>query len=86
MPDFAPGVPADGFHIQPVGTHAAAVDRLRSTGGYQFTGVGEGGPVLCPAWPSTSTWTQSTHINWQRYLDAATGRSGNKRCGLQEGP
>ena len=73
MPDLAPGVAADGFHVQPVGTHAAAVDRLRSTGGYQFIGAGEGGPVLCPAWPSSSTWTQSTHINWQRYLDAATG-------------
>ena len=73
-PELAPGTAADGFHVQPVGTHAAAVDRLRSTGGYQFIGAGEGGPVLCPAWPSSATWTQSTHINWQRYLDAATGR------------
>ncbi|CAE7236068.1 unnamed protein product [Symbiodinium sp. CCMP2592] len=56
-PDLAPGGPGDGFHVQPVGTHAAAVDRLRCTGGYQFIGAGEGG----------------THINWQRYLDAATG-------------
>ena len=72
-PDLAPGVPGDGFHVQPVGTHAAAVDRLRSTGGYQFIGAGEGGPVLCPAWASSATWNQGTHINWQRYLDAATG-------------
>ena len=73
MPDLAPGVPSDGFHVQPVGTHAAAVDRLRSTAGYQVIAAGEGGPVLCPAWPSSATWTQSTHLNWQRYLDAATG-------------
>ena len=75
MPELAPGLPADGFHVQPVGTHAAAVDRLRSTGGYQVIGAGEGGPVLCPAWPSSATWTQSTHINWQRYLDSATGKA-----------
>ena len=75
MPELAPGLPADGFHVQPVGTRAAAVDRLRSTGGYQVIGAGEGGPVLCPAWPSSATWTQSTHINWQRYLDSATGKA-----------
>ena len=73
MPDLAPGKNCDGFHIQPVSTHIAAVDRLRSTDGYQFFGASEGGPILCPQWPSSSTWNQGTHINWQRYLDAATG-------------
>ena len=72
--DLAPGKNADGFHIQPVGTHLAAVDRLRQTGGYQFFGASEGGPILCPSWPTSSTWNQGTHVNWQRYLDAATGQ------------
>ena len=72
VPELAPGKNADGFHIQPVGTHMAAIDRLRHTGGYQFIGAAEGGPILCPSWPSSSTWNQGTHINWQRYLDAAT--------------
>ena len=76
MPDLAPGKNCDGFHIQPVSTHIAAIDRLRSTDGYQFFGASEGGPILCPQWPSSSTWNQGTHINWQRYLDAATGGGG----------
>ena len=75
LPDLAPGVAGDNFHVQPIGTHMAAVDRLRQTGGYQFFGASEGGPVLCPAWPTSATWNQGTHINWQRYLDAATGDS-----------
>ena len=29
-PELAPGKNADGFHIQPVGTHMAAIDRLRA--------------------------------------------------------
>ena len=72
-PDLAPGKPSDNFHIQPVGTHCAAVDRLQTTGGYQFFGASEGGPVLCPAWPQNSKWEQGNYVNWQRYLDAATG-------------
>lgn len=75
-PDMAPGKHADGFHFQPMGTHLAAVDRLRQTEGYQFFGASEGGPVLCPSWPTSSTWNQGTHVNWQRYLDAATGKGG----------
>lgn len=75
LPDLAPGKNYDGFHVQPVGTHIAAVDRLRHTDGYQFFGASEGGPVLCPSWPASSTWNQGTHVNWQRYLDAATGDS-----------
>eukprot|EP00438_Fugacium_kawagutii_P009631 Skav214980 [mRNA] locus=scaffold508:78764:83263:- [translate_table: standard] len=75
LPDLAPGKNYDGFHVQPVGTHLAAVDRLRHTDGYQFFGASEGGPVLCPSWPTSSTWNQGTHVNWQRYLDAATGDS-----------
>lgn len=73
MTDLAPGRASDGFHVQPLSTHLAAVDRLRTTGGYEFFGAGEGGPLLCPSWPQSSTWNQGTHINWQRYLDAATG-------------
>ena len=74
MPDLSPGLPGDGFHIQPVSTHAAAIDRLQETQGYQFFGASEGGPVLCPSWPTSSTWNRSSHVDWQRYLDAATGR------------
>ena len=33
-PEFAPGDEADEFHLQEGTTHAAAVDRLRATGGY----------------------------------------------------
>jgi len=29
--------------------------------------------MLCPSWPASGTWNQSTHINWQQYLDAAYG-------------
>lgn len=72
-PDLAPGKNTDGFHIQPIGTHIAAIERLRHTEGYQYFGASEGGPILCPAWPTSSTWNQGTHVNWQRYLDAATG-------------
>ena len=42
-------------------------------GGCQFLGAGERGPVLCPAWASSATWTQGTRINWRSNLDAATG-------------
>ncbi|CAJ1363411.1 unnamed protein product, partial [Effrenium voratum] len=45
MPDLSPGLPGDGFHIQPVSTHAAAIDRLQETQGYQFFGASEGGAV-----------------------------------------
>ena len=45
-PTFSPGVPSDSFHLQPVGTHATAVDRLRATSGFQFFGASERGPVL----------------------------------------
>ena len=62
-PSFSPGMPSDNFHLQPVGTHAAAVDRLRATGGYQFFGASEGGPVLCPSWATSNTWNQGTHVN-----------------------
>ena len=31
--------------------------------------------MLCPAWPSSGTWTQNTHINLQRLLNAAQGGS-----------
>ena len=29
--------------------------------------------MLCPNWPSSGTWNQTTHINYQRFLDAANG-------------
>ncbi|CAK9086660.1 unnamed protein product, partial [Durusdinium trenchii] len=73
MPDLSPGEATDHFHMQPVGTHCAAIDRLQSTGGYEFFGASEGGPVLCPSWPTQSKWEQGGYVNWQRYLDAATG-------------
>jgi len=70
---WAPGSSADGFHVQLAGTHAAAVDRLRHTGGYEILAAGEGGPLLCPSWPTHSSWNQATHVNMQRYLDSAYG-------------
>ena len=79
--EMAPGVAVDNFHVQQLGTHAAAVDKLLDTRGYQFFGASEGGPILCPTWPASSTWNQSTHVNWQRYLDAATGLVGRKTVG-----
>ena len=36
---MAPGVPADNFHVQQLGTHAAAVDKSLDTRGYQFFGA-----------------------------------------------
>ena len=70
---LAPGGIADGFHTQAAGTHAAAVDRLRRTQGYEMIAAAEGGPLLCPSWASSAAWNQTTHINLQRYLDAAYG-------------
>ena len=29
--------------------------------------------MLCPTWPTQGNWNQSTHINYQRFLDAANG-------------
>eukprot|EP00974_Lingulodinium_polyedra_P013477 1304819-Lingulodinium_polyedra.AAC.1 len=52
MPDLAPGDPADRFHVQYAGTHAAAIDKLRETGGYELIASAEGGPLLCPSWPA----------------------------------
>lgn len=72
-PELAPGTCDDEFHLQQAGTHCAATDRLRDTGGYQFVTAAEGGPMLCPSWPTSATWNQSTHINLQRYLDSAYG-------------
>ena len=70
---FCAGEVHDGFHTQLAGTHAAAVDRLRTTNGYLLLASGEGGPLLCPSWPATSSWNQATHVNLQRFLDAAYG-------------
>jgi len=72
-PDIAPGVSGDQFHVQQAGTHAAAVDRLRDTGGYEINIAAEGGPLLCPTWPTASTWNQTSHINLKRFLDSAYG-------------
>ena len=71
--DLAPGVPYDNFHVQPPSTHAAAVNRLQCTDGYQVIASGEGGPLLCPTWATQGTWNQGTHVNLQRYLDTAYG-------------
>ncbi|OLQ05533.1 60S ribosomal protein L15 [Symbiodinium microadriaticum] len=75
LPHFAAGSPADAFHVVEPMTHAAAIAKLRDTDGYGLIAAGEGGPVLCPAWPSNGTWTQNTHINLQRLLNAAQGGS-----------
>ena len=73
LPHFAPGSPADAFHMVEPMTHAAAIAKFRDTDGYGLIAAGEGGPMLCPAWPSNGTWTQNTHINLQRLLNAAQG-------------
>ena len=78
-PDLAPGKNIDGFHMNKVGTHLGAVDRLRDTEGYLVFGAAEGGPLLCPSWPTSGTWNQGTHVNWHHFLDTATGAAGEKR-------
>ena len=75
LPHFAPGSVADAFHTVEPMTHAAAIAKLRDTDGYGLIAAGEGGPMLCPAWPSNGTWTHNTHINLQRLLNAAQGGS-----------
>ncbi len=70
--DFAPGHKEHRFHLQEGTTHAAALDRLRKSGGYLAVFSGEGGPLLCPSWPSAGTWNTSTHTNYQKFLDAAS--------------
>ncbi len=71
-PDYAPGDPKRRFHLQEGTTHAAALDRLRRSDGHLAILSAEGGPLLCPSWPSAGTWNTSTHINYQRFLDAAS--------------
>ena len=71
LPHFAPGSPAYSFHMVEPMTQAAAVAKFRDTDGYGIIAAGEGGPMLCPAWPSNGTWTQNTHINLQQLLNAA---------------
>lgn len=70
---IAPGEQEDRFHLQNASTHAAIVDKLRHTGGYLMVAASEGGPLLCPSWPSSGTWNQATHVNLQRMLDSAYG-------------
>ena len=75
LPHFVPGSVADAFHTVEPMTYAAAIAKLRDTDGYGLIAAGEGGPMLCPAWPSNGTWTHNTHINLQRLLNAAQGGS-----------
>lgn len=71
--DSAPGHRWDKFHIFEAMTHCAAVDKLKLTDGYGTIVAGEGGPLLCPSWPVSSTWNQTTHLNLARFLDSAHG-------------
>ncbi|CAK9113594.1 Ribosomal protein L15, partial [Durusdinium trenchii] len=71
--DSAPGHRWDKFHIFEAMTHCAAVDKLKLTDGYGAIVAGEGGPLLCPSWPVSSTWNQTTHLNLARFLDSAHG-------------
>ncbi|CAJ1345601.1 unnamed protein product [Effrenium voratum] len=70
---LAAGCGWDKFHLLGPGTHCAAVDKLKVTDGYATLIAGEGGPLLCPSYPQNGTWNQSTHINFSRFLDSATG-------------
>eukprot|EP00438_Fugacium_kawagutii_P024089 Skav218388 [mRNA] locus=scaffold3482:8652:12922:- [translate_table: standard] len=67
-PDLAPGKNMDGFHVQPIGTHLAAVDRLRHTTGYQYFGASEGGPILCSPPPGDS-------VQWETAVDRSKRRA-----------
>ena len=71
--DLAAGKPWDTFHIFKPMTHCAAIDKLKTTDGYATIVAGEGGPLLCPSWPTSGTWNQATHINLARFLDGANG-------------
>ena len=71
--DIAPGHKWDKFHVIDPMTHCAAIDKLKVTNGYGTIVSGEGGPLLCPAWPTSATWNQTTHINLARFLDSANG-------------
>ena len=71
--DLAPGHKWDRFHLLEAMTHCAALDKLKLTEGYGTIVAGEGAPLLCPSWPTSSTWNQTTHINLARFLDSATG-------------
>lgn len=72
-PDLAAGFAYDRFHMQEGTTHAVAADRTRNTDGYLLVASGEAGPLLCPSWPQSMTWNQTSHINLQKFLDAANG-------------
>lgn len=72
-PHLAAGCGWDKFHLLGPGTHCAAVDKLKATDGYATLITGEGGPLLCPAFPQNGTWNQTTHINFARFLDSAAG-------------
>ncbi|CAJ1384712.1 unnamed protein product [Effrenium voratum] len=74
-PDLAAGEAWDKFHICDPKTHCATVDKLRDADGYLTVVAGEGGPLLCPSWPSSATWNQTTHVNLQRFLNSANGGS-----------
>ena len=72
-PSWAPGTRTNRYHLQEGTTHAVAADRLQEADGYLCVATGEAGPLLCPQWPSSMTWNQTTHLNLQRFLDAANG-------------
>ena len=74
-PDLAPGHKWDRFHLLEAMTHCAALDKLKVTGGYGTIVAGKGAPLLCPSWPTSSIWNQTTHMNLARFLDSATGGS-----------
>ena len=61
------------FHIQEGTTHWVALNRLKDAMSYLLIASAEAGPMLCPSWPANATWNQATHINYQRFLDAANG-------------
>ncbi len=73
LPHLAPGSSRSRCHLQQATTHAAAQDRLTTTGGYLFIATAEGGPLQCPTWPTHGTWDQARFVNYQRLLDAAYG-------------
>ena len=74
LPDLAPGVAGDNFHVQPLRTHICC-GPLKTNWWVPVFLVRRKRAILCPAWPTSATWNQGTHTNWQRYLDAATGDS-----------
>ena len=71
--ELAPGGMASRFHTQEGAARWAALDRLKPSQRYLLIASAEATPCFAPTWPTQGNWNQSTHTNYQRFLDAANG-------------